>query len=308
MKQHSYIVLLLFAFAGIAGCKKSKYEKYGEYGTIDSGGKKRKFIVHVPSGYREDSSYSLVIALHGRFGDPTDMAVGTGFSDAADFKKFIVCYPEGYKKSWADSRNVTPASEAGIDDVTFISDLIDKLIADYSVDTTRIYVAGISNGGFLAQDIACALSGKITAFASVVASMPEPLKLTCNPVRPVPAMFILSTTDELIPYAGGDIVNYDAGRVLSADSTIAFWVNNNNCMGFIDSTDLLDAKNDGTTVTEFIWANCDLGAGINFYRVNNGGHNWPGGKPVWSFVSGNQCEDIDATLLIWDFFKDYVKP
>ena len=119
---------------------------------------------------------------------------------------------------------------------------------------------------------------------------------------------MLSTADALIPYEGGDIVNYDAGRVLSADSPLAFWLNNNSCSGFIDSTDLLDAKNDGTTVTEFIWNNCNAGASFYFYRINNGGHNWPGGEPVWSFVSGNQCEDIDATVYIWEFFKDFVKP
>jgi polyhydroxybutyrate depolymerase len=45
---------------------------------------------------------------------------------------------------------------------------------------------------------------------------------------------------------------------------------------------------------------------VAFYTVLGGGHAWPGAART-SSPNGNVNEDIDATQVIWDFFKAHPK-
>ena len=102
----------------------------------------------------------LLLALHGRLGDGKGMATLTHLSQVADQYGFIVVYPDGYQRGWADGRGATTADQAGVDDVAFLSTLIATLSGEYAIDARRIYATGISNGGFMAS-------------ASAVTSRPE---------------------------------------------------------------------------------------------------------------------------------------
>ncbi len=303
----AYLFLIILLGAG-AGCKKHRYNKFGETEKIEVDGKKRLYVVYTPEDLHPDSTYSLILALHGRFGDPANMAESTHLNETADFKKFIVCYPEGIERSWADSRETSPASEKEIDDIAFLDVLIDQLIQDYPINSKKVYAVGLSNGGFMVQDMACKLSEKIAAFTSVIASTPLNLPADCSPTRSVPCMFILGTEDPLIPYAGGEIPFNEGGQVLSADSSIQFWLTKNGCTGNADSLQLPDPEDDGCTITQLNWNVCNPATGLTYLRVNGGGHNWPGGEPIWSFVSGNHCKDIDASIYIWEFLSQYSLP
>lgn len=167
----------------------------------------RKFMVHLPPNFSTASPRALVLNLHGGSGN---MITAQGFSmlnPVADQNNFIVAWPQGYGIappgfSWADGRN-TSADQAGIDDVGFIDTLIDTLITRYNVDTSRIYICGFSNGGFMVQRIACQLPDRFAAMASLGASMDVIRYQNCNPSKPIPMAFFNGTADPAMPYNGG---------------------------------------------------------------------------------------------------------
>ena len=87
----------------------------------------RRYHVHLPSNYDISSAFPLLIALHGRLGTGKKMIKQTDFNRIADKEGFIVVYPEGFKRGWADGRGITHADKRGVNDVAFIDKLIKVL-------------------------------------------------------------------------------------------------------------------------------------------------------------------------------------
>src|SRR6267143_2117180 len=139
-------------------------------GSITVDGRERTFEVHVPPGYKGEQAGPLVVALHGRGGTGHRIVGLTHFDDVADAHGFLVAYPDGLNASWADGRGATPSDTDGIDDIKFLSELIRKLIRDYKIDSWRVFVTGISNGGFMSQRVACELSSQVAAVGVVAAT------------------------------------------------------------------------------------------------------------------------------------------
>jgi polyhydroxybutyrate depolymerase len=123
----------------------------------------RRYQVHLPVKYDNSRSFPLLIALHGRLGTGKKMIKQTDFNRIADREGFIVIYPEGFKRGWADGRGITHADKRGIDDVAFIDKLITIFQDKFSIDHGRIYIAGHSNGGFMAQRLAIEHSHQFAA-------------------------------------------------------------------------------------------------------------------------------------------------
>ena len=119
---------------------------------------KRKYRVYLPDGYDSSKEYPLVFVLHGRFGKGKQTDKATNFSPAGDQRGLIVCYPDGYERSWVDDRNHGPAADAGVNDIRFFDQLLDKLIVDYPINEKRVYACGMSNGGFMSMSLGCHLS------------------------------------------------------------------------------------------------------------------------------------------------------
>lgn len=225
----SLVALVLIIALG--GCARSTQANTGAdtIGDITVGGMQRTYLLHLPTGYQSSQPAPLLIALHGN-GETGGMAELTGFDDLADTQGFIVVYPDGIAKSWAH-RNNTDADRAGVDDVAFIGALIDQLAAQYAVDPARVYATGMSNGGFMATLLACALPDRIAAAAPVAATMPVSLVSDCHPSRPVPFLLIHGLGDMVVPPNGGMVQAQggNLGLVLSDADTASFWANHTGC-------------------------------------------------------------------------------
>jgi polyhydroxybutyrate depolymerase len=141
--------------------------------TVD--GRERTYLVHAPSPYSKATPAPLVVALHGRLGTGRGQEWLAHLDKVSDEHGFVVVYPDGLNRSWADGRGTSPSDQANVNDTKFISQLIDKLAAEYSIDAGRVYVAGMSNGGFMSGRLACELSEKIAALAIVGCQFPPPL-------------------------------------------------------------------------------------------------------------------------------------
>ena len=273
--------------------------------TLKSGGDLRNYWLVRPEGLEKTKPAPLLMVLHGSAGSGEDMMTVTqrGFERLADKEKFVVVYPDALERCWNDQGGT-------VDDVGFLLAIVDKLVADGLVDKNRIYVAGISNGGMMAQRLACEQADRIAGIATVAGGLPEPLQATCKPARALPVLVIHGTEDPIVPWSGGAVAGFeDFGKVLSARETAKFWAANNRCGdgGVIAAEPDRDPK-DGTRVKMEVFASCPAGAAVKLAAVEGGGHTWPGGYQYLPerFI-GRTSQDVDANMLIWDFFKGGVR-
>ena len=290
----SIIVFITFIFA--PAILKAQIE----YHTFEYDGYIRKYWVFLPQDYNNASNYPVVFNLHGYGGWPLDQMNYSGMNSVADTAGFIVVYPQAVDSIWNSGIDDNPAFPApDVDDVGFINALIDTLNIQYSIDLSRIYSCGLSNGGFMSYKLACQLGYRFAAIASVVGSIAESTAGNCNSQIAIPVLYIHGTADPIVPYEG-------TTGWYSAEQTLQFWVNLNGCSN-PDTTEMPDLNtNDNCTVERITYAECAENSKIIFFKIINGGHTWPGATVNWNpAIFGNTNHDINANLEIWNFFKDY---
>jgi polyhydroxybutyrate depolymerase len=269
----------------------------------------RTFITHIPPNYTGTDSVPLVFVLHGGGGTANGMISFSEFDLVSDTAGFIVVFPQGVIEAssggytWADGRG-TPADTAGIDDVGFISALIDHLNNHYEINNSKVYSCGMSNGGFMSQRLAVDLNNRIAAVASVGSTIDSSQVSTYLPALPVSVMLINGVDDPFVPFYGGP-VNGSQGYAISSFDLFNFWFQKNNCTGQIDSMQLPDVVTaESSTITKYYNQNCDCNSQIVLYKVNGGGHTWSGVPNFWyELIAGQTNEDIHASVEIWKFFR-----
>jgi polyhydroxybutyrate depolymerase len=270
--------------------------------TLQVNGVERTYLLDVPPSYRPGTPAPLVMVFHGAGGSGRRMAPHTGFSRLAAREGFVAVYPDGLRRRWNDGRSAVATQ----DDVGFVKALLDTLERELSLDSTRVYATGISNGAMFSYRLACELPGVFAAIAPVAGATPANLAETCGRTEPVSVLAIQGTADPLLPYAGGG-VGGGRGGVLSAAESIAFWAGVAGCGGTPAVTDEPDRVRDGTRVRVTAYSGCRDGRAVELYTIQGGGHTWPGGPRVGRSV-GRVSREIDATALIWAFFARHPRP
>jgi polyhydroxybutyrate depolymerase len=272
---------------------------------VDS--RERTYDLHVPASYDGTKDMPLVIALHGRLGTGSGQQRLTHLDAVSDKDGFLVVYPDGLERSWADGRGGGPSERDGIDDVKFIAALIDKLESKYKIDAKRVYVTGMSNGGFMSGRLACDLSNRIAAVAIVGASLSENVAANCRPAKPVSVLIIQGTADSLVPIGGGPLGgNTSGGEVLSHGAAIEKFVEVNHCSGLPRKESIPDKAADGTTLDVTTYDACADGSEVQGYVVNGGGHTWPGGvQYLPAALIGKTTRNIDGSSVIWEFLEKH---
>jgi polyhydroxybutyrate depolymerase len=271
-------------------------------------GLKRCYQIHVPVFYTSSKPVPLLIALHGGGGNSARMGKFSGFDKLSDRDTFLVVYPQAYEKHWNDGRDmdIYASQKDQVDDVGFISALIDTVQKKYTIDPSKVYVTGMSNGGMMSYRLACELGHRIKAIAAVIANIPVKLKDSCNPSQAIPVLIMNGTEDPLMPFEGGDVhlgKRKNLGKVISTAETVKFWLDKNRCTGKPLLQNLPDKDPaDGCRVTETVYC-----TGVNqvvLYTIVGGGHNMPGCTPYLpKSIIGNTCGDINGAEVIWAFFK-----
>ncbi len=273
-----------------SGCGKAPSITPGTsaYGSLVSGGIERTYLAHLPSGYRPTRRYPLVLSFHGHGNTAPHEERISGFSTLADRLKFIAVYPQGIvgpdiQTGWASGGPNKPR----VNDVLFVSDLLTTLQHAFCIDPVRIYATGFSNGGGLTSVLACRLSGRIAAVASVSGSYFTP-DGGCLPDRPVPFLEMHGTGDGTVPYAGNPNT-----RLIGAAQWMQSWAVRDGCARETTAT-----LPDG--VTEFAWSHCDAGVEVVHYRIDGGVHVWPGHHLRTAQIALGDTS-LNASALIWAF-------
>ncbi len=266
-------------------------------GTLQFGGLTRTYSVHVPPGPPK----GLVLSLHGGGGTGVGQQGLTDFDAAADVNNLLVAYPDGYEKSWADGRGASPADRRHVDDVGFLVALAAKLQNDFGVPVGHVFATGMSNGGFMSNKLACDRADVFAAVAPVAGTLGA--GVACNPSRPVSVLDAHGTADPLVPFNGGDV--HGRGGIshsISVNGLVDKWRTADGCQGD-PSTEALPDVGDGTFVRRFDSTACASSSEVVFYRIDAGGHTWPGGKQYLpKAVIGPTTRAFDASAVIAQFF------
>jgi len=274
--------------------------------TVD--GRARNFIIYLPIGYNNAGKMPMIFSIHGGNGTAAGQIKLANFLPIADRDKVVLVFPSGIDKNWNDGRPTTP-NQQGINDVSFFNQMCDYIIANYPVNGARIYATGISNGGFMSSRLGCELSNRIAAIAVDAATIEATtIAPSCNPGRPVPAIYIHGTTDPLVPFVGGQMTagGTAGGTILSHFQAVDKWISINACSTAPTITDLPDIANDGTTITQRIYSGGTNGSEVVSYVILNGGHTWPQGPQYLpEAIIGKTSQDMNACEVIWTFFKRF---
>ncbi len=280
--------------------------------TVD--GLKRTYILHVPPAIRENKPLPLIVVLHGTYGTGRKMEIGLGFDPYADERSFYVAYPDAYKDPgkrqtarWNDGRGTIESAYKGIDDVKFITTMIDDIAAQVPLDRGRIYATGASNGGMMTYRLGCQTSGIFAGIAPDIGNIPEPIFGTCTPSSPLNFLAINGDRDPFIPFDGGEVcpnvpkLFCEKGMVKSQADSVGKFAAANGCDANPQTETLPVKVQDGTSIDVQTFENCSSGAQVKAYIVRNGGHTWP---PRESQVEsgGKATGNLDATQVIVDFF------
>jgi polyhydroxybutyrate depolymerase len=262
--------------------------------SIVSSGVARDYILYVPPSYDRTIPAPLVISLHGAGGWAAMQRDVTDWNRVADEHGFIVAYPSGSgrgPKVW----NVNHGPGL-MQDVRFISDLIDTVQQGYNIDPSRIYANGLSNGGGMSFVLSCTLSHRIAAVGLVGSAQSLPFDW-CTDRRPVPMISIHGTADRLTRYEGG-LAWVAPNPFPGVPAFTASWARRNQCAP--DPTDVRIAPD----VVRRSYAGCANDASVVLYTIEGGGHTWPGGAelPYWL---GPTNRSIHASREMWAFFRKH---
>ena len=286
------VLVVVHHLAGLRGSVSSAASS-NQQGTIAVNGLTRSYLVHLPPGYNDHSPLPLVFVLHGATESPEGVEHLSGITAKADTENFIAVYPRGTGRlpTWNAGNCCGYAQQNQIDDVAFLCALMAKLEQDYSIDSHRIFAAGISNGAMMSYRLACELSDKIAAIAPIEGAQNFP----CHPANPVSLIVFHGTADHLVPFNGGSTPFQIGPRRSDASvaDAVAFWVKQNGCAA-------TPTHEEAPALHTTKYADCTSGRAVELYSIQGGHHIWPGVP-----LSGNS---VPATNLIWSFFAEHPKP
>jgi len=288
---------------------------------MTSGGKVRTSLRYVPPGVSASTPLPVVFDIHGLGSNMAQQEAVTQFEALAASAHFVVLTPNGLDAHW-DTINQRPNS-----DVDFLMALLDRTEREMCIDTARVYSTGYSDGGLMSSVLACLVPDRITAVGLVSGITHGP---GCHPSRPVPVMVFWGKQDLVLPFYGGlgeALRDLLSGKPVPPDlraptapvahqdgfppveQVVSTWADTDGCPS---RPKKLDVASD---VEERVYAGCRDGTSIRFYVVADGGHAWPGSRIESAAgaanpggraaIIGYTTTKIDATRLIWSFFRQY---
>jgi polyhydroxybutyrate depolymerase len=255
---------------------------------LTSGGRQRTYLVHLPARYQPRRPTPVVLAFHGAKGTAQDIEEYSGI-DSLDA---IAVYPQGLVGTDGETHWQGAPNSAGADDVLFVTDLLDRLSSTLCVNQHRIYAVGKSQGGGFTALLACRLSRRIAAFATVAGAFYPETDQGCRSDFPVgvPIVDFHGTGDTIIPYDGGVSHNQPLPPITE---WLSRWASRDRCR-FRTSADI------GADIVHISWRGCADGSAVEEYRVIGGGHTWPGA--LAKSGPGPVTQTISATTIMWRFF------
>jgi polyhydroxybutyrate depolymerase len=233
----------------------------------------------------------VILNLHGYGSYATEQASYSRLPNEGGDRGFIAVTPagQGSPQHW----NLLPAAGEATD-YEFLGALLDSLEATGCVDADREYATCISNGGAMSAFLACAFNDRLAAVATVAFTLKP---VGCEAGQTMPMLAFHGTADPLVPYTGGTVLGLSFA---GAETGIADWATQDGCSSTPTETAIAD------DVTRLDFPRCPDGLAVQLYRIEGGGHTWPG-SPVNVSRLGATTHSIDASQLMLDFFSQHAR-
>jgi polyhydroxybutyrate depolymerase len=193
----------------------------------------RRARLVAPDAHDGRKRLPALFMLHGFRGDAASQDAYFRMSAVTRARGLYLVAPNGTtNREGARFWNATDAccdfDRSGVDDVAYLTGLLDELARVVPVDAKRVYFVGHSNGGFMSYRMACERASRIAAVASLAGSdFIDPA--ACVPAKPVSVLQIHGTRDGTINYGGGAIDGL--GRYPGAEDVVARWASRASCAG-----------------------------------------------------------------------------
>ena len=237
----------------------------------------RQYLLQLPSNYNAGATYPVLFAFGGAEHTAERTKNYMRFSETAGNEAIIV-YPEGRGAVW---EGPSYARTSRGEDVDFVRSILSDLRSRYNVDNSRIYAAGLSNGGGMALSLACQAPDVFSAVASVAGAYYNPVISGCSAGN-VNTLIVHGTSDNHMKYAGG---YGTGGSYYSVEDTWRDVADRNGCNLYS-----VAVSNSGRSdIRSF--NGCDRGGKSVLQRVNGAGHTW-------------FTENPNATRTVWNFLRD----
>ena len=280
VKRFITIILPFFILFGCSG--NTSTQKI----TLEFQGNRRTCIIENPNNYPKLKGFSLLIILHGHYESAN--FIRYRIKNSFVFKKngVLVAYPNGsgfIRMNWDDFET----------EIDFLNTLIDTISKKHKIDTTKIYIAGFSQGGMLAYRMACEYSERIAAIAMISSQIDSNYVINnCTMKRAVPLISINSKVDHACPY---DSFTYKGKWFNSVQSGISAWAYKS---GFNLEPDSIYS---GSNYEVTIWEK-DAQEFTTLWTLAKGGHAWPQGRGLLYIPHFEPSKIINANNIICTFF------
>ena len=269
-------------------------------------GRNRPYLLHTPPAASLEG-LPLLVELHGRGIDAAAFDRLTGFSSLADELGFVLAMPSAFGEIWNDGRD--PAA-APVDDVGYLEAVMDNVAVRLPIDRRRVYVVGMSNGAAMAGRLACELRDRIAAIAQVAGTAAAGVVVASRPGGPLPVLQVHGTADRYARYDGRPprglatraVLPHPGGRSIGVDAWAQYWLARNGALG----GPVVESISPDTTIRR--WQGSSPASDVVFYRVEGGGHTWPGSTfYLPQILFGRTSHTFSATRVSWAFLAAHFR-
>jgi polyhydroxybutyrate depolymerase len=255
---------------------------------LEHDGLTRQYDLYVPDS-APPGPLPLVLDLHGFSSNSRDQRRFFGWDEVAEAEDFVVAFPQGFGSQWG-----AHVDRAGQDDIGFLSKLVSEISSNHAIDPLRVYVAGFSQGGAMAQRLACETRGIFAAYAGFAAPQTVSNLAQCTGQLNAPILLIMAENDDIVPYNGGAIVDPLPLTLVSASDNFEHWRERNGCVGPVSRTSLGSVSYCDMDVA------CGDGAEVRFCTIQ-------GSHPLSTHLLFLNVDDIAVAQAGWDFMSRFEK-
>ncbi len=282
--------------------------------TVEINRLRRHYILFVPPNLDPKTPAPLVLMLHGAGGSAPGAATHYGWCELANKERFIVAFPEATRFDlthepsfvnnppvWNDGSGRGFAGSNRVDDIGYLRVVLDDVAHKYNVDPNRLYCTGFSNGASMTFRAGVELSDRLAAIAPISGHLWQP---DAKPAEKIPLFFLFGDADPLNPTEGG-LVNGPWGgaeRKPPLQRSVDCWIK------FLGVDSATHTVRDELNVHATRYGDETGPHQIIVYTIHGLGHEWPGhGRVLPPILTGPTSNAVDATQLIWEFFKEHPK-
>ncbi|RZQ55081.1 hypothetical protein C1E23_00670 [Pseudoalteromonas phenolica] len=190
----------------------------------------------------------LAILLHGSPGSPKKISNIFGANLLSSDFGFTTLILKGSDPTWGWNSTVSEGNQIN-DEVSYISELIDSVIADNNIPSDKVIVMGYSAGGFMAYKLACQIPEKLAGIISIAGQLRGSVNY-CTNSTPVAVHHMHNPQDTEVPVMGGR-------GITSLNDTLEHFMSVNGCSGQVNEESVAGVTSNDLKATEVSYLDCE---------------------------------------------------